>query len=51
MNQNTPNILTNYFDELAHRVKFKKWFFGHYHGDKTIFGKFELLYERMIRID
>ena len=49
--QDTPNILTNYFDELAHRVKFKKWFFGHYHGDKTIFGKFELLYERMIRID
>lgn len=42
--------LTMYFDSLAHNIKFKKWFFGHYHDNQQIFDKFVMLYEQIIRI-
>ena len=46
-----PDCLTNYFDELAKTVQFQKWFFGHYHDDKQVMGKFRLLYESIVRLD
>lgn len=42
--------LTMYFEDLALRLKYNKWFFGHYHEDRNIMGKFELLYDRIIKI-
>ena len=42
--------LTMYFEDLAIRLKYNKWFFGHYHEDRNIMGKFELLYDRVIKI-
>lgn len=45
-----PDSLTLYFDEIMETVKFKKWFFGHYHDDRQITEKFVLLYEQIIRI-
>lgn len=44
------DILTSYFDTVAEDVKFEKWFFGHYHDNQQIMGKFQLLYEDVIRI-
>lgn len=44
------DILTSYFNEIAHRLKFTKWFFGHYHGEDSVFGKFILLYDRIERV-
>ena len=45
-----PDILTDYFDEVRRRVRFKKWFFGHYHDNKNVNGEEVLLYEQIVRI-
>lgn len=43
------NILTQYFNALLYQLKFKHWFFGHYHSDADI-DNFSLLYKRIIRL-
>ena len=45
-----PDALTMYFNDIAHRLKFKKWHFGHYHDTMTIFGKFNMHYFDVERI-
>ena len=42
--------LTMYFDDLASRLEFRGWFFGHYHSDKKITNKFILLCDQIVRI-
>ena len=45
------NKLTKYFEELKDKVKFKKWYFGHYHkNDYTTFEKFICLYEDIVEM-
>lgn len=44
------DCLTNYFDEVMEKTKFTKWFFGHYHDNRQILGKFIMLYEQIVRI-
>lgn len=44
------DILTAYFAAIAEDTKFEKWFFGHYHDNRQIMGKFIMLYEQIIRI-
>ena len=46
----TPDVLTNYLEQIRQTVKFKKWFFGHYHDNKNVIAKEILLYEQVIRI-
>ena len=45
-----PDRLTSWFNMVAHTVRFDKWFFGHYHDDQQIMGKFVMLYDRIERI-
>lgn len=45
-----PDILTRYFDVVAEKTKFQKWFFGHYHDNRQIMRDYILLYEQIIRI-
>ena len=45
-----PDILTYYFDDIMQRAKFTRWFFGHYHDNRQIMGKFIMIYEQIIRI-
>ena len=45
-----PDKLTMYFEDLARRLTFRNWFFGHYHDDRKIMGKFILLYDQIVRI-
>ena len=45
-----PDILTKYLEEIRQTVKFKKWFFGHYHDNKNVNAEELLLYEQIIRI-
>ena len=45
-----PDSLTNYLEEIRQTVKFKKWFFGHYHDNKNVNAEEILLYEQIIRI-
>lgn len=46
----TPDALTVYLEEIRQNVKFKKWFFGHYHDNRNVSAEEILLYEQMIRI-
>ena len=39
------DYLTEYFQKVYEKTRFKKWFFGHYHENKNINSKFTLLYE------
>lgn len=39
-----------YLEEIRQTVKFKKWFFGHYHDNKNVSADELLLYEQIIRI-
>lgn len=45
-----PDILTNYLEEIRQTVKFKKWFFGHYHDNQNVSTEEILLWEQVIRI-
>ena len=38
------NELTDYFEMLKGTVKFKRWYFGHYHSNRILEEKFRLLY-------
>lgn len=52
MGFSTPDKLTKYFNDLIfnNKIHFKKWYFGHYHVEKQIFGKFVCLYNNIERI-
>lgn len=45
-----PDVLTRWFNELAHTVSFDRWYFGHYHGNKQVMGKYVMLYEKIERV-
>ncbi|MBQ3264572.1 MAG: metallophosphoesterase [Ruminococcus sp.] len=45
-----PNELTDFFDEIAKKLDFKNWFFGHHHIDLDV-GMFKALYHDTIRIN
>lgn len=45
-----PDILSDYFEEIRQKVKFRKWFFGHYHDNRNVNAEEILLYEQIIRI-
>lgn len=45
-----PDRLTDYFEEIRQQVKFKKWFFGHYHDNRNVNVEELLLYEQIVRI-
>ena len=48
----TPSVsaLGAYFDELSNQAKYKKWFFGSLHMDKTISASCVCVFENLIRI-
>lgn len=44
------DILTKYFNEIQRNVKYKNWFFGHYHDNRNLPGGEILIYEQIIRV-
>lgn len=46
----TPDVLTDYLEQIRQTVKYKKWFFGHYHDNKNVNAEEILLYDQVIRI-
>lgn len=44
------DYLNNYFEGIRQRVKYKKWFFGHYHDNRNVNTEEILIYEQIIRI-
>lgn len=48
----SPDNLNQYFEKIKNTVQYKKWCFGHMHGNVTVpGGKDILLYEQIIRLD
>ena len=45
-----PDMLTQYFNTVASDTEFDRWFFGHYHDNAQILGKYILLYEQIVRV-
>lgn len=45
-----PDQLTDYLQVVDKNLRYKKWFFGHYHDNRDIMGRYILLYEQIIRI-
>lgn len=42
--------LTDFLQEVSERCEFRHWYFGHYHDNRVIMGKYSLLYEQIIAI-
>lgn len=42
--------LSDWFNELEEKLEFKRWFFGHCHGDKLIDEWHRLLYQDIVRV-
>jgi DNA repair exonuclease SbcCD nuclease subunit len=42
--------LSRYLEEIRQRTGFRKWFFGHYHENRMVSGKYVMLYEQIVRI-
>lgn len=45
-----PDRLTDYFEEIRQQVKFKKWFFGHYHDNRNVNAEEVLVYGQIVRV-
>ena len=46
-----PDTITLFFNTLVRNgLKFTKWYCGHYHLNTQIMGKFNILYESIVRI-
>lgn len=48
--QASPDLMTDYLEEIRQRCKYKKWFFGHYHDNRDLTEKDRLLYDRILHI-
>ena len=42
--------LTQYLEDIREKLRFQKWYFGHYHSNKQILSDYIMLYEQIIRI-
>ena len=43
-----PDALTDFLEEVRGRCRFRHWFFGHYHDNRSLLGGFTLLYEQIV---
>ena len=44
------DYLNDYLEGIRQSVKFRKWFFGHYHDNRNVNAEEILIYEQIIRI-
>ncbi len=44
------DALTDYLEEIRQKCRYRKWFFGHYHGNRNVTDRDLMLYEQIIRI-
>lgn len=44
------DYLTSYLATIADGIEFNRWYFGHYHRNTTIYGKYVCLYEDIERV-
>lgn len=46
----TPDRLTDFLEMIRQRCRFDYWFFGHYHRNEVIDGKYILQWERIVEL-
>ena len=47
---NMHDKLTNYLEVTKQSIQFKDWYFGHYHEDIDILGKYHCLYFKVVKL-
>lgn len=45
------DILTDYFQTIEEKLRYKRWFFGHFHEDRCVDSKHTLLYRAIMKIE
>ena len=45
-----PDMLTDYLEGIKQKVKYKRWYFGHYHDDIAVTQTEHLMFENITRI-
>lgn len=50
MGDYAPDALTDYFEEIHRKCRFREWFCGHYHNDFNVTIRDTLLYGQVMRI-
>ena len=45
------DVLTRYFQKLEEKLRYKMWYFGHYHMDARIDEKHMLRYKNIVRLE
>ena len=45
------DYLTDYLQEISEKLKFRKWYFGHYHDYRQVNSEFVLLYEDIVPLE
>lgn len=50
MGYKSPDVETQYFNEIATKTEFKHWYYGHYHYERDIMCKYHCRYERIERV-
>ena len=45
------DILTEYFDKLAEKLQYKRWYCGHYHLNMDVDEKHTVLYEVIVPLE
>lgn len=45
------NKLTEYLENIKKNIKFKKWYFGHYHKNKKLRNKYVCLYDDIVEFE
>ena len=48
--QNGTDIMTEYLQKIKNMVHYEKWFFGHYHTDRMINEKEQVLSSEIVRV-
>lgn len=46
-----PNKIRNFFSVVDSKLKYKQWYFGHYHQDIKIDNRHTLLYDKIIKTE
>ena len=46
-----PDVLTDYLEQIEGKVRFRHWYFGHYHLDKKVDSKHTLLCHAIISLE
>lgn len=44
-------FLQQYFQRIADKATFRDWYFGHWHTDETVEGKYHCLYHELVELD